>query len=116
MPRAPTMAAQVRVTMRARSVEAVMSGRQETMKLGYVKVYFVLRSKYNANLTDIDECSIGTPCADQPHTRCLNFPGGHSCECVDGFKRNDDKCESDIIGLFCFLSLAHSLGCLVVGG
>ena len=40
-------------------------------------------------LEDINECDIANPCS-LPNQNCTNYSGGYNCECVDGFKMQED--------------------------
>ena len=42
--------------------------------------------------SDVDECSSGEHNCDQDSEECRNMPGGFTCDCRKGFRRDGDKC------------------------
>ena len=40
---------------------------------------------------DIDECNISTPCSEVNNTFCVNTMGSYLCECVNGYKEDNDS-------------------------
>ena len=47
----------------------------------------------NDQCVDIDECTVDNgECGSIDRWRCVNEPGGHACECADGFVLIEDEC------------------------
>lgn len=47
---------------------------------------------------DIDECAVDPSKCSTEHEKCVNTVGSYSCECVDGYKRENNKCIIDFEG------------------
>jgi hypothetical protein len=45
---------------------------------------------------DIDECQIDRGDCDEKHSLCTNTPGGHECQCTDGYHGDGKICTANI--------------------
>lgn len=48
----------------------------------------------DSKCTDVDECKTGTVCTGS-NERCVNYPGSHSCDCLEGHNRVDGACVAN---------------------
>lgn len=47
--------------------------------------------KVNGTCQDVDECDLKGIC--DKNAQCINFPGGHMCDCLSGFYGNGTSCQ-----------------------
>jgi hypothetical protein len=53
------------------------------------KFYFFLPKFVNGHCVDVDECTADANVCGR-HGDCVNFEGGYSCTCHDGFHLSND--------------------------
>lgn len=57
--------------------------------------------------SDIDECATKTD-ECPPHSRCKNTVGSYTCQCIEGYLKDNERCKGmNILYLICISKIDY---------